>query len=444
VDTITLVDEQIRDGDRLLERLAQEGVRVRAAGWVKPADEDRWSLYVVTPLVDEQGPIGAYREVYRVLRSLEDVRVKDYEVKLVGEGHRIASDLLEAQPQLPFRGAQRSRLTSVGGMPVEEVYVYPPARPNTTGPKQSVLRFVLRSADHPMSVMSRFLPQGKVVLNRTEWRGKEPRSCGVVSVKGRPHAAGSPEPAVFEVDVAYRPKGCITYTGGTRYDGWTALMLDRAPDGTLLDGQGKPLPKGHPPVYRRVEVFDDVDFNEIEFGEFVGEFEVEGIKHVSFEHVMEEIRNSGRFSMSINSTFVAPRRQRPQVKIVLSNNPSGTGVDGFGTMIVNVNNSTPQLQQVLLDHITELMTGFVEGRYSVKNMSNDEFVFAELDDVLVDCTPNEEGKGSRFNCLGEYLPDSYLDELALRLVATDEVDVSVVDGPKIGLLLRRVDRSRRN
>nr|MBA2559598.1 hypothetical protein [Propionibacteriales bacterium] len=115
-----------------------------------------------------------------------------------------------------------------------------------------------------------------------------------------------------------------------------------------------------------------------------------------------------------------------------------------GTMIVNVNNSTPQLQQILLDHVSDLMTGFVEGRYSLKNMSNDEFVFAELDDVLVDCTPNEEGKESRFNCLGEYLPESYLDELAMRLVATYEVDVSVVEGPRIGLLLRRVDQSRRD
>jgi hypothetical protein len=439
-----LVDEQIRDGEKLLGRLAQEGVAVRVAGWVKPTDEDRWSLYLVTPLVDGLGPIGAYREVYRVLRSLENVRLKDYEVKLVGEGQRIASDLLEAQPRHPTRGRQRSRLTSIGGMPVEDVYVYPPAQSKTTGPKQSVLRFVVRSADHPMAVMSRFLPQGKVVLNRLEWRGKEPRSCGIISVKGRPHAAGSPEPAVFDIEVGYRPKGCITYTGGTKYNGWAALVLHRAPDGTLLDGQGKPLPEGDLPVYRQVEVFEDVDFNEIDFGEFVGELEDEGIKHVSFEYVMEQIKDSGRFSMSINSTFVAPRRHRPLVKILLSNNPSGTAVDGFGTRIVNVNNSTLQLRQVLLDHVTELVYGFVEGRYSVKNMSNDEFVFAELDDVLVDCTPNEEGKGSRFNCLREYMPDSYLDELAMRLVATYEVDVSVVDGPKIGLLLRGVERPRRD
>src|SRR5262249_12190939 len=149
---------------------------------------------------------------------------------------------------------------------------------------------------------------------------------------------------------------------------------------------------------------------------------------------------SARMNAGMNASFIAPRRHRPLVKIVLSNDPSGTGVDGFGTMIVNVNNSTPQLKQVILDHITEVVNGFVEGRYSIKSMSTDEFVYAELNDVLVDCTPNEEGKESRFDCLGEYLPDSYLDELAMRLVATYDVDVSVVDGPRIGLLLRRVDR----
>ena len=112
-------------------------------------------------------------------------------------------------------------------MPVEEVYVYPPARPKTTGPKQSVLRFVLRSAEHPMEIMSRFHPKGRMVLNSTEWRGKEPPPGAVTSVQGRPHAAGSPEPVVYDVEAAYRPNGCITYTGGTKYDGWTAVVLNR-------------------------------------------------------------------------------------------------------------------------------------------------------------------------------------------------------------------------
>src|SRR5688572_6432360 len=152
--------------------------------------------------------------------------------------------------------------------------------------KPTVLRFVLQSMGNPMGVMSRFHPQGKTVLNRTEWRGKEPRSCAVTSLRGRPYKAGSKDPQVWDVEVAYRPKGTITFVGNTKYDGWTAMILDRAKDGTLLDGHGKPLPDGQPPVYLPYEMYEDVEFNDIDFGEFVEEVDVGGIKHISFEDMM--------------------------------------------------------------------------------------------------------------------------------------------------------------
>jgi len=292
--------------------------------------------------------------------------------------------------------------------------------------------------------MARFQPQGKIVLNRTEWRGKEPRSCAVTGARIRPYSAGTNEAKVVDLEVTYRPKGCIVFVGNTKYDGWTAMVLDRRSDGTLLDGQGNPLPEGQPPVYLAYEVFDDVDFNEMDFGELVGEFEDEGVKHVQADDVLRQAMESGHFSSSVNSTFMAPRRQRPNVKIVLSSAPSGTSTDGFGTRIINVNRFTPHLQQVLVDELLQLVSGFVEGRYSINNLSNDDFVFAELSDVLVDCTPNEEGKESRFDCLNEFVPDSFLDDLAKRLMATYEIDVSVVDGKPSGLLLRTLDRTARD
>lgn len=264
---------------------------------------------------------------------------------------------------------------------------------------QTILRFRLTTTENPFEIMQRFQPAGKTVLNRTEWRGKEPRSCAVTGLKIRPFAAGSHEAKVIDLEVTYRPKGCIVFVGNTKYDGWTAMVLGRKNDGTLLDGKGNPLPEGQPPVYLKYEVFNDIDFNELDFGGFIGEFEDEGIKHVELEEVMREIQESGRFSASVKSTFMAPRRHRPNVKIVLSNTPSGTSTDGFGTRIVNVNNYTPHLQQVLVDELTELMSGFIEGRYSIKNMSSDDLVFVELSDSLVDCTPNEEGEESRCGIL---------------------------------------------
>ncbi len=316
------------------------------------------------------------------------------------------------------------------------------SKPPKPGAKETLLRFVLKSTGNPLDLMSRFHPRGTYALNRTAWRGKAPRTCAVVSVKSRPSSAANDEPAEFDVLVAYRPKGVITFAGGTKYDGWTAMMLDRAKDGTLLDGHGKPLPNGHPPVFLPVEVYDDVDFNEIDFGEFVGEFEV-GIKRVSQDSVWQQFREAKGGSIGIAGlAFVAARRQRPMVKIVISNSSSGIASDGFGTRIVSVNKSTPHLQKVLMDELTGVVFGFLEGRYSISTVAFSDYVMVELDGVLVDCTPNDEGKESRFDCFRDFIPDSFIEDLASLLVANFELDVSIVDGPTAGLLLRRTQPAK--
>jgi hypothetical protein len=214
------------------------------------------------------------------------------------------------------------------------------------------------------------------------------------------------------------------------------MLLDRAKDGTLLDGNGNPLPEGAPPVHLPYEVYEDVDFNQIDFGEFVDEVEVLGIKHVQFDDVMRQFQASRRFSASVRSTFIAPRRHRPYAKIVLSDAPSTIETDGFGTRIININKSTPRLEQVLMDHLGELVSGFIEGRLSLKTIGTDDLVMVELSDAIVDCTPNEEGKQSDFDCLGHYVSGVFFEELAKRLMSTYEVDVSIVEGKETGLLLR--------
>jgi hypothetical protein len=83
-----------------------------------------------------------------------------------------------------------------------------------------ITRFEMHVAN-PLTAMhdlfERFRPY---VLNRTEWRGKEPRSCAITRVESRPAAMGTP--TVVDIEVTYRPKGHITYTGRTKYDGWVA------------------------------------------------------------------------------------------------------------------------------------------------------------------------------------------------------------------------------
>jgi hypothetical protein len=128
MDTVTLVDAQIDDGQRLLDRLTEEGIVVRAACWVNPVEEDRWSLYIATPAVDEKGATEAYRQVYRVLRSLGDTWITSSDVKLVGEKHPVAHEALDLQQRSSGRMLTRPRHPLLGSMPVEEMYVYPPGK----------------------------------------------------------------------------------------------------------------------------------------------------------------------------------------------------------------------------------------------------------------------------------------------------------------------------
>jgi hypothetical protein len=132
MDTVALVEYQIDDGQRLLDRLDEKGIVVRAACWVKPVQEDRWSLYIATPSVDENGTLQAYRQLNGVLRSLGDDWVSSSEVVLVGEKHPLVPDALDILRRFPHRRPIQSPRSLLGGIPVEDVFVYPTGKTPVT------------------------------------------------------------------------------------------------------------------------------------------------------------------------------------------------------------------------------------------------------------------------------------------------------------------------
>jgi hypothetical protein len=128
MDTVALVDDQIDEGQALLDRLADAGMAVRVAWWAKPFDEDRWSLYIATPVEDEKGPLEAYRQILPVLRSMGDIEITSSDVKAIGEKHRLTQAVLETLRRYPGRVGSRSRLAPLEGTPFEDVYLYSPGR----------------------------------------------------------------------------------------------------------------------------------------------------------------------------------------------------------------------------------------------------------------------------------------------------------------------------
>jgi hypothetical protein len=154
MDANTLVMEQIDEGERLLLKLNGEGLTVRAASWVKPTEEDRWTLFISAPLVDAKGSTAAYRDVYRVLRTLGGGWVNDSDIKLIGENHPVAREMIDLLHRHPGRSPVRSRRTMLGGMPVDEIYLYPRmAERSQTTPEDRRLKRDVEQIMRPQDAM---------------------------------------------------------------------------------------------------------------------------------------------------------------------------------------------------------------------------------------------------------------------------------------------------
>ncbi len=124
MDSIPLVESQIDDGQRLLDQFEHDGFEYTVACWVKPSDEDLWSLYVVSPVVDRLGVAVAYGEAHRSLRALGEAWVTYSNLKLLGEHHPIAKRVTSvagnsSRPVRFFR-------VHMGTETMDETYIYPP------------------------------------------------------------------------------------------------------------------------------------------------------------------------------------------------------------------------------------------------------------------------------------------------------------------------------
>ena len=124
MDTITLVDDQIDEGQIVLNGLRDVGFPFVVACWVKPGDEDRWSLYIASSVVEARGLLAAYRQVIDVLRSSDVSWVTSSDVKLIGDKHPFAQEVLTYVNGSRHWEPRRPPFM-LGGISVDDIYVYP-------------------------------------------------------------------------------------------------------------------------------------------------------------------------------------------------------------------------------------------------------------------------------------------------------------------------------
>ena len=275
-------------------------------------------------------------------------------------------------------------------------------------------------------VMNVYNPSGSPPLNRTEWKRMPARSCCIQRISLGPETNGK-----LQIEVEYRPDNWISYVGDTKYAGWTAYIENRRHDGVLLDRDGNLLPDGEEPVLLPYQLYSDMDFNNLEFGELIEEIPLLRDEDISFDEIMRQIEQSGHFRIGGADPVSVLHRSRPTVMILISENPTGLLRGGFGELIQNINSETPHLKQVVSEALVTFVRGFLEGRYDMPALQGASLFMLDLTKLLVDAT----GKESRFSCLLEFLPDGFLNELARRISSRYILHAKVVTGESFGLLL---------
>ncbi len=128
MDQGILVESQIREGQELIDVLAENGVAVTAACWVKESDGGMWFLYLVTPLVGEGGSTGlAYRRINAVLRALpQSLGIDHFQIKAIGPSDAVGQAIRDFQRRYPNRPAWWYDGSSLGGVSIDAAYIYPP------------------------------------------------------------------------------------------------------------------------------------------------------------------------------------------------------------------------------------------------------------------------------------------------------------------------------
>jgi hypothetical protein len=139
-----LVEQDLKEGRRLLERLAGKeaavelswgkhraavvgppDVRVRAAFWWFFPESQEWRLVIATPLVDEVGPLSAYGVIHANLTTIRPpLSLSLQNISLISPKDERVKAFNKAMKISPDPGGVRFTHSALNGTYIEDAYVY--------------------------------------------------------------------------------------------------------------------------------------------------------------------------------------------------------------------------------------------------------------------------------------------------------------------------------
>ena len=121
MDKTALVGPDIEEGRRFLDLLKADGVRIDAALWQRDEVFGRWSLVIVTPLVDTLGLRETYRRLDKIKSKAQLLKVDLLNVSLFTPKAPFYKSL---HRELPHAENLAVSKRPVGGHVVEDGFIY--------------------------------------------------------------------------------------------------------------------------------------------------------------------------------------------------------------------------------------------------------------------------------------------------------------------------------
>ena len=126
MDPGPLVSEEIKSGEEIARGFARK-YPVAAAFWLKDSDEMEWFLYIASEMVgDGSGKTDGYAEISRLGRENPNPFFDPMRVKLIDSKHKLAKAVIDMYNRYPSNYPKRYRGPIIGGMGVNDGYIYAP------------------------------------------------------------------------------------------------------------------------------------------------------------------------------------------------------------------------------------------------------------------------------------------------------------------------------
>lgn len=124
MDPGPLVTQQIDAAARFVHEFAKY-TPVQAAFWLKATEDNQWFLYVAGDQINDANFDAAYGEVLRITSKTPDPWLDPFQIKVIGTDDPLAKDVIEMQKKYPGPLPTRYHGRQLGGLSIDEAYVYP-------------------------------------------------------------------------------------------------------------------------------------------------------------------------------------------------------------------------------------------------------------------------------------------------------------------------------